>query len=63
MRPTLKSRKRNRLAVPARPANLTAFKPRTPLGNDLLQIRSNIIASGQPTLGWKELDRELSRRR
>jgi hypothetical protein len=60
MRPRLKTRKRNR---PAAPAKLTRFKARTSLGNDLLRIRAGIIASGQPTLGWRELDRELSLRR
>jgi hypothetical protein len=64
MRPRPKSRKRKRRPVaPVKPASLTGFKPRTSLGHDLLRIRASIIVSGQPALGWKELDRELSRRR
>lgn len=42
---------------------LLAFRPRTPLGERLWKIRARILASGEPTLGWAEVERELAERR
>lgn len=39
------------------------YKPRTPLGRKLLEIRRRIIASGEPLLSLDELERELAERR
>lgn len=38
-------------------------KFRTPLGRRLWEIRSRIVASGEPLLGWEEIEREVSERR
>ncbi|MGH7488631.1 MAG: hypothetical protein ACREMY_23980 [bacterium] len=39
------------------------FKPRTPLGRRLWELRKRIIASGQPLLDWDDLEREIAERR
>jgi excisionase family DNA binding protein len=36
---------------------------RTPLGQRLWEIRSRIVASGEPLLGWEEVEREVAERR
>jgi hypothetical protein len=36
---------------------------RTRLGNQLLQIREQIVASGEPLLSWEEIEREIAERR
>ena len=38
-------------------------RPRTPLGERLLAIRSRIEASGAPLLKWEEIAREIEARR
>jgi hypothetical protein len=35
---------------------------RTPLGERLLRIREQIIASGEPLLSWVEIEREVAGR-
>lgn len=37
--------------------------PLSPLGEQLLRIREEIVASGEPLLSWEELDREVAERR
>ncbi|PKO20844.1 MAG: hypothetical protein CVU38_17935 [Chloroflexi bacterium HGW-Chloroflexi-1] len=39
------------------------FKPQTELGRRLWEIRARIVASGEPLLGWKDIERELAERR
>jgi hypothetical protein len=39
------------------------FKPRTPLGRRLWELRKRIVASGQPLLDWDDLEREIAERR
>lgn len=39
------------------------FKCRTPLGQRLWEIRSRLVASGEPLLGWEELEQEVAERR
>jgi excisionase family DNA binding protein len=41
----------------------SALKFRTSLGRRLWEIRSRLIASGEPLLGWEELEREIAERR
>lgn len=36
---------------------------RTALGRQLLQLRSQIVASGAPLLGWDEIEEEVTARR
>jgi len=43
--------------------NLSLYKPRTPLGYKLLDIRKRIVASGEPLLGLEDIERELMERR
>jgi excisionase family DNA binding protein len=43
--------------------SLDSYKPRTPLGRRLWEIRSRIIASGEPLLGWEEIEQEVAERR
>ena len=38
------------------------FKPRTPLGRRLWELRKRIVASGQPLLDWDDLEREIAER-
>ena len=38
-------------------------RPRTFLGRQLMRIREEIVASGEPLLSWEEIARELSERR
>lgn len=39
------------------------FEPKTSLGRKLWEIRQKIVASGQPLLGWEELEQEVTERR
>jgi hypothetical protein len=41
----------------------TVIKPRSPLGQQLRQIRSEIMASGVPLLSWEEVEQEKRDRR
>ncbi len=41
----------------------TSYQPKTALGKRLWEIRSRIVASGQPLLGWEEIKREVTERR
>ena len=36
---------------------------RTRLGEQLLRIREQIVASGEPLLSWEEIEREVAERR
>lgn len=36
---------------------------RTPLGRKLLALRSRILGSGEPGLGWDEIEEEVAARR
>ncbi|MBD1932024.1 MULTISPECIES: hypothetical protein [Cyanophyceae] len=36
------------------------FEPKTLLGCKLWEIRQKIVASGQPLLGWEEVEKEVS---
>jgi len=56
-------------AMPLAPQQSVASKStksrklRTPLGRQLWKIRSRVIASGEPLLGWKEIEQEIAERR
>ena len=56
-------------AMPLAPRQSVASKStksrklRTPLGRQLWKIRSRVIASGEPLLGWKEIEQEIAERR
>ncbi len=39
-----------------------AFHPKTDLGRRLWKIRRQIAESGEPLLGWEELEREVAER-
>jgi hypothetical protein len=39
------------------------FRPRTPLGRRLWEIRKRIVESGEPLLDWDDLEREIAERR
>jgi hypothetical protein len=39
------------------------FEPKTPLGKRLWAIRKKIVASGEPLLGWDEIEKEVAARR
>jgi hypothetical protein len=43
--------------------SVTDGEPRTPLGRQLAEIRSRIVASGERLLDWDEIDREVALRR
>lgn len=40
-----------------------SYQPKTPLGKRLLEIRKQIIESGEPLLDWDDLQREIAERR
>lgn len=40
-----------------------SFKPRTSLGERLLELRAKIIASGEQLFDWNELEKEIAERR
>jgi hypothetical protein len=40
-----------------------SFKPKTPLGRKLWELRQKIVASGEPLLDWEELEKEVAERR
>jgi hypothetical protein len=46
-----------------RDETLPDYRPRTPLGRRLWELRKRIVASGQPLLSWEDLDREVAARR
>ena len=56
-------------AIPLAPQQSVASKStksrklRTPLGRQLWKIRSRVIASGEPLLGWEEIEQEIAERR
>lgn len=56
-------------STPLAPLQLIADKSiksrqlRTPLGRQLWKIRSRLVASGEPLLGWKEIEQEIAERR
>ncbi len=37
-----------------------SFKPKTPLGKKLWEIRRRIVASGAALLTWEEIEREIA---
>jgi len=39
------------------------YQPETALGRMLLAIRAKVVASGEPLLSWKEIEREVAKRR
>jgi len=39
------------------------YQPRTALGKLLWEIRGQIVASGEPLLGWDAIEREISEHR
>jgi hypothetical protein len=39
------------------------FKPRTPLGRELWELRKRIVASGEPLLDADAIEREVAERR
>jgi hypothetical protein len=39
------------------------YQPRTALGKLLWKIRGQIVASGEPLLGWDAIEREISEKR
>ena len=45
------------------PGKTTEHTPRTPLGQQLWDMRSRLVASGEPLLGWEEIEREIAERR
>ena len=40
-----------------------SYRPRTPLGQRLWEIRSRIVASEKSLLGWEEIEEEIAVRR
>lgn len=44
-------------------SDLSEYKPRTPFGKELMEIRKRIVASGEPLLGWDEIEKEVARLR
>ena len=41
----------------------TAATARTPLGRKLRELRSRILRSGAPALGWEQIEEEVASRR
>lgn len=39
------------------------FQPKTEFGRRLLEIRKQIVASGEPLLDWEGIQREVAERR
>jgi hypothetical protein len=50
---------KNTPAVEAAPQGMA----RTRLGEPLLRIREQIVASGEPLLSWEDIEREVAQRR
>jgi len=48
---------------PVNTREIEDYKPRTSLGKKLVELRKKIIASGEPLLGWEEIEREVARLR
>jgi hypothetical protein len=44
-------------------SGVSAYEPRTPLGQKLMVLRRQIVRSGAPLLDWEDLDREIAERR
>ena len=44
-------------------ARLPPYQPRTSLGKRLWEIRGQIMASGERSLGWDEIEKEVSEHR
>jgi hypothetical protein len=44
------------------PIRDNVFQPVTTLGRKLWEIRQQIVASGEPLLGWEELEQEVTER-
>ncbi len=38
------------------------FAPKTKMGQQLLEIRQRIVASGRPLLNWQQVNQEVARR-
>ena len=44
----------------ARLWQMNEYQPRTPLGKRLMEIRTQIVASGERLLGWEEINRSMN---
>jgi len=53
----------NNTTHPVNSGEIENYKPRTPLGKKLVELRKKIIASEEPLLGWEEIEREVARLR
>jgi hypothetical protein len=42
---------------------MAIYRPRTPLGRLLLELRAKAIAAGEPLLDWDGIEREVRERR
>jgi hypothetical protein len=54
------------MGKPLNTPHVEAISPgmaRTRLGKQLLRIREQIVASGEPLLSWEEVEREVAERR
>lgn len=40
-----------------------SYKPKTPLGKKLMEMREKIITSGERMLDWEDIEEEISDRR
>lgn len=49
--------------VPERQEGPGEYVPQTPLGQRLWQIRQEVVESGEPLLGWDDVEREVAERR
>jgi hypothetical protein len=50
--------------IPERHETPEEYVPQTPLGGQRLwQIRQEIVESGEPLLGWDDVEREVAERR
>jgi hypothetical protein len=52
-----------RLPLPPKLKDEINYQPKTEFGRRLLEIRSRIVASGIPMLGWDEIEQEVAARR
>jgi hypothetical protein len=50
-------------SLPPRRAEATVYEPRTPLGRRLMELRAQIVASGEHLLDWDDVSREVAERR
>ena len=51
------------MAAAPPPSEAPGYEPRTPLGQKLMILRSQIVRSGEPLLDWADLEREIAERR